>query len=251
MGPQAIAVCKDLCKLQFMHRSEKRGKGDLVVSRVRDFDEAGYFTWMYGGDKTFSHLMTTGLIAGFLFCTCFLIWPNFLKVFVWYLSVTMLIFIFFLITVRALMFLFIWILGYEFWFLPNLFDETLSFVDSFKPVYSFEKCKEGQLIYRMGVAVSFFSFCWWAITQPAEFDGFMAAQGDFLKDLYNGTLLPEMSQQDKDNIDKPMQSLQDLLDDLDQEEPARMEDKLTEEEEIDNLLDNLVDDEEDIDYEED
>jgi hypothetical protein len=28
----AIDVCKDLCKYQFMHRSEKRGKGDLVVS---------------------------------------------------------------------------------------------------------------------------------------------------------------------------------------------------------------------------
>ena len=27
----AIDVCKDLCKYQFMHRSEKRGKGDLVV----------------------------------------------------------------------------------------------------------------------------------------------------------------------------------------------------------------------------
>ena len=29
---EAIAVCKDLCRLQFIHRSEKRGKGDLVVS---------------------------------------------------------------------------------------------------------------------------------------------------------------------------------------------------------------------------
>ena len=31
---QALAVCKDLCKLQFMHRSEKQGKGKLVVSRI-------------------------------------------------------------------------------------------------------------------------------------------------------------------------------------------------------------------------
>lgn len=29
---EAIAVCKSLCKLHFMHRSEKRGKGDLIVS---------------------------------------------------------------------------------------------------------------------------------------------------------------------------------------------------------------------------
>lgn len=219
---------------------------------MRDFDEAGYFTWMYEGDKTFSHLMTTGLIAGFLFCTCFPIWPTFLKVFVWYMSVTLLIFIFALITIRALAFLFIWILGYEFWFLPNLFDESLSFVDSFKPVYSFEKCKSGQLPYRIGVAIAFFSFCYWAITQPSEFDGFVAAQGDFLKDLYAGKLLSDTSQESKDNIDKPkMQSLDDLLKSLDEEENIQPRTEEHEEAEIDNLLDSLVDVEEDIAQEDD
>jgi translocation protein SEC62 len=219
---------------------------------VRDFDEAGYFTWMYDGDKTVSHLMTTGLIGGFLFCTCFPIWPTFLKVFVWYMSVTLLIFIFTLITIRACAFLFVWIMGYEFWFLPNLFDESLSFADSFKPVYSFEKCKPGQLPYRIGVAIAFFSFCYWAITQPSEFDGFVSAQGDFLKDLYAGTLLSDTSQEDKDNIDKPkMQSLDDLLKSLDQEENMQPKTDESEEADIASLLDSLVDDEEDIAHDED
>jgi translocation protein SEC62 len=247
---QATAVAKDLCKYGFVHRSEKRGKGQLAVSRVRDFDEAGYFTWMYEGDKTFSHLMTTALVVGFLFCTCFPIWPNFLKVFVWYMSVTLLIFIFFLVTARALAFLFVWMAGYDFWFLPNLFDETLSFTDSFKPVIYFEKSKPGQFMYRIGVAVAFFSFCYWAVTQPSEFDGFVAAQGDFLKDLYAGTLLSDMSQKDKESIDKPkVQSLEDLLTKLDEEEEEE-EKMLSEEEKLDSLLENLVDEEEEIDEEE-
>lgn len=246
---EAIAVCKDLCRYHFIHRSEKRGKGDLVVSRNRDFDESGYFTWLYEGDKTFSHMMTTLLIGGFLFCTCFPIWPNFLKVFVWYMSVSLLIFIFFLVTFRGVMFLFIWILGYDCWFLPNLFDETLSFVDSFKPVISWEKTKSGQLPYRIGVAVAFFSFCYWAVTQPSEFDGFKQAQVDFIKDLYEGTLLSDMSQKDKDNIDKPkMPSLDDLLKNLDSEDEE--EDALSEEEQVDSMLDKLMDEEEDIDEDE-
>ena len=29
--PDAIAVCKELCSRQFMHRSEKVGKGELEV----------------------------------------------------------------------------------------------------------------------------------------------------------------------------------------------------------------------------
>jgi len=241
---EAIAVCKELCRMQFIHRSERRGKGDLVVSRNREFDETGYFTWIYEGNKSFSHMMTTLLIIGFLCCTCFPIWPTFLKVFVWYLSVTLLIFIFFLVTVRSVLFLFVWILGYDFWVLPNLFDETLGFVESFKPVYSLERSKAGQLYYRLGIAVAFFSFCYWAVTQPSEFDGFKAAQVDFIKDLYAGTLLSDMSQKDKEDIDKPkMQSLEDLLANLDSADEA----ELAEEDQIDSLLDNLVDEEDDID----
>jgi translocation protein SEC62 len=223
----------------------------VQVSRVRDFDETGYFTWVYEGDRTMSHLMSVGLIVGFLCCVCFPIWPQFLRVFVWYMSVTLLLFIFGLVTTRASLFLFVWMLGYEFWFLPNLFDESLGFVESFQPVYSFEPTKPDQLPYRIGVAVAFFSFCWWAITQPSEFDGFVAAQGDFLKDLYAGTLISDMAQKDKENIDKPkIQSLDDLLKSLDVEDETENKNFLLEEEEdekVDSLLDNLVDSEADED----
>jgi len=200
-----------------------------------------------------SHIMSAGLIIGFLFCVCFPIWPQFLRVFVWYMSVSLLLFIFFMITVRASVFLLIWMIGYECWFLPNLFDETLNFVDSFKPWYSFEPTKPGQLPYRIGVAVAFFSFCWWAVTQPSEFDGFVAGNKDFLKELYAGTLLSDMSQADKENIDKPkMQSLDDLLKSLDDEEVEenKVAQELDEEEKLDSLLDNLVNEEEEIHEEE-
>jgi translocation protein SEC62 len=248
---EAISVCKELCKLQFMHRSEKRGKGDLVISRERDFDESGIFTWIYEGDKSFSHMMTTVLIMGFLFCVCFPIWPNFLKVFAWYMSVSFLIFIFFLITFRGLLFMFVWIVGYDCWFLPNLFDEALGFVDSFKPVISFEKTKDGQLMYRLGVFVAFFGFCYWAVTQPSEFDGYVQAQGDFIKDLYAGTLLSDVSQTDKENIDKPkMESLEDLLKNLDSSDDPAEVDELTEEERLDKMMEDLVDTEEYITDEE-
>lgn len=222
------------------------------MTRNKEFDESGYFVWVYEGDKTMSHLMTGALVLGFLFCVCFPIWPTFLRVFVWYMSVTLLLFIFFLITSRALLFLFVWIAGFEFWFLPNLFDESLSFVDSFKPVYSFEATPPGQLPYRLGVGVAFFSFCYWAVTQPSEFDGFVQGQGDFLKDLYAGTLLSDMSQEDKENIDKPkVQSLDDLLKSLDEEVEENEQfhvnkDDLEEDANLDSLLDNLVDNEEEI-----
>lgn len=249
----AVAVCRDLCKHQFVVRSEKKGKGELSLSRVRDFDEAGYFTWVYEGDKTFSNLMTAGLVFGCIFCVCFPIWPQFLRVFVWYMSVSFLLFTFGLVFLRAAVFLVVWVIGFEFWILPNIFDETLGFVDSFKPFYSFESTKPGQLPYRIGVAVAFSTFCWWAVTQPSEFDGFVKAQGDFLTDLYNGTLISDMSQADKDNIDKPkMQSLDELLKSLEEDDEDedniinRLDvDDLDDEDKLDSMLDNLVDTEDD------
>lgn len=249
---EAIAICKELCHYQFIHRSEKRGKGDLVISRVRDFDEAGYFTWIYEGNKRFSNFMTTALIVGFLFCTCFPIWPTFLKIFVWYMAVSFLIFIFILVSLRGLLFLMIWIIGFEFWFLPNLFDEDLGFFDSFKPLYSLERTKSGQLLYRLGIGVAFFSFSYWAVTQPSEFDVLIQGQQDFIKDLYEGTLLSDMSQKDKEDIDKPkMPSLEDLLRDLHTDSEDEEEIALKEEESIEKLMENLMDTEEDIDeYEE-
>jgi len=249
----AIAVCKELCNLQFLLRCEKQGKGELDIMRNRDFDESGYFAWVYEGDKTVSHLMTTALVIGFFCCVCFQMWPTFLRVFVWYLSVSLLLFIFFLVASRGFLFLLIWIVGYDVWFLPNLFDEQLGFYDSFKPVISCERTKPGQFPYRIGVGIAFFSFCYWAITQPSEFDGYIAAQGDFLKDLYEGTLLSDMSQEDKENIDKPkMQSLDDLLKDLDAsiEEEEKLKESLDEEDDLDTMLDNLIDEEEDIDEDE-
>merc|ERR1712029_873298 len=108
------------------------------------------------------------------------------------------------------------------------------------PAVSIEKTKEGQLMYRIGVFVAFFSFCYWAVTQPSEFDGFVKGQGDFIKDLYAGTLLSDMSQKDKENIDKPKK-----LDSEDEEEK-----ELSEEEAAEALLDSLVEDEEDIEDDE-
>merc|ERR1711937_50998 len=98
---------------------------------------------------------------------------------------------------------------------------------------SFEKTKEGQFIYRIGIAVAFFSFCWWAVTQPSEFDGFIGANKDFIADLYDGKLLSDMSQKDKVDIDKPkMDSLEDLLKKLESSDDEE-EDELSEEERLD------------------
>lgn len=63
------------------------------------------------------------------------LWPSLaLQVWMWYLSVTLLVIMVTFLTIRCLLFFFAWIAGYEFWVLPRLFDETLAFAESFTPV---------------------------------------------------------------------------------------------------------------------
>jgi hypothetical protein len=73
----------------------------LSPSRIQDWDDKAIYTWMYQGSQTFNHLMTGLLIISFLAVTCFPIWPKWMKVAIWYCSVTILI-IFFIISVIRL-----------------------------------------------------------------------------------------------------------------------------------------------------
>ena len=68
----------------------------------------------------------------------------------------------------------------------SLFDESLSVVDSFKPIYSFDKGSAGQTMYRLGLLVALVAFIVWAASQPTEFDGLLEAQKEFVDDLYSG-----------------------------------------------------------------
>lgn len=75
--------------------------------------------------------------------------------------------------------------------------------------------------------------------------------------MYEGKFLSDMSQEAKENIDKPkVQSLEDLLKDLDDAEeeeniqPHLQKDESDEDEDLDAMFDNLMDVEEDIDEDE-
>eukprot|EP00941_MAST-03F_sp_MAST-3F-sp1_P004178 g4178.t1 len=166
------------------------------------FEPKDYYVWVYEGDKKTTHLMTGVIVVCFLACCMFPIWPMWTKVALWYVSVTLLLFLLGFIFVRLIVFAVSWICGYEFWILPNVFDEELGFFDSFKPGYSFEKTPPGQMYARVGLVLVFAAFCYWVYTQPTDFDRYIHVQKSFIDDLYSGELLSDKSQEELDNLDK-------------------------------------------------
>lgn len=184
---------------------------------------------MYAGNMVWSNIATGAVIAVVIGFTLLPIWPDAAKRILWYCSVTFLLGTLAFCLIRFVAFLVMWIVGYEFWIFPRLFDESLSFQDSFKPVYTFEKGTPGQGYYRIGLIVVLIGFVYWACTQPTEFDGFLKAQKDFIDDIYSGNLLADVAQEAKDNIDrmKKVPSIEDLLREL-EEEKISITDKATE-----------------------
>ena len=202
--------------------------------------------------------MTAALIIVFLMATCFPIWPMWAKVALWYLSVTFLIALTVFLTIRFILFIGIWLFGgYEFWILPRLFDDQLTFQESFVPVYTLVKGAKGQIYYRFGLFGLLAGFCVWAYNQPTDFDEFMTLQKDFVADMYSGKLLSDTSQAAKEDIDKPkMPSVEDLMRD-DEEDGAGGAYGLHDDEDIDEeartaaLLDKMFEEDAEGDEEDD
>jgi translocation protein SEC62 len=179
---------------------------------------------MYSGNMMWSNIATFLVIAIVIICTLMPIWPAAAKHVLWYCSVTFLIVIFSLLILRAVAFLLMWLLGYEFWVFPRLFDESLSFQDSFVPVYTFEKGTPGQGYYRICGLLALGGFVYWACTQPTEFDSLLKAQSEFIDDLYSGKLLADVAHNPPAHLDrsKRVPSLEDLLKQMEADEKEKI-----------------------------
>ena len=181
---------------------------------------------MYAGNMVWANVATGAVIAIVIGFTLLPIWPEFAKKILWYCSVTFLIASLTFCLIRFVLFLLLWLVGYEFWIFPRLFDESLSFQDSFKPVYTFDKGTAGQGYYRVGMMALLGGFVYWACTQPTEFDGFIIAQRDFINDIYSGHILADVAHDHRETLDRTrgrVYDLEALLREMAEEDKAAIE----------------------------
>jgi len=137
---EAAKLAQEMLRLGFFHRSQRvthahtrRWELELVNG---PFEEDGLFTWVYEGSKTKLYLMCAGLMIGALGLCMIQIWPLWLKIGVWWCSVTFLTTFGVLCVVRLILFCLMWIVGFRgIWLFPNLFDDNQTFAGSFMPVF--------------------------------------------------------------------------------------------------------------------
>jgi len=171
---------------------DRKGHFELHDNNIFEKHKSDYI-WMLSGSQWGSNFMTGIIIAIVIAFTLLPIWPDLPRQILAYTCVTLLVFIVGFCSIRLALFMTMWICGYDFWIFPNLFDESRSFIDSFKPSYVFDKTADGQGIYRAFLFATFGYFVYWSITQPTEFGQFLNEGQTFVEDLYNGNLIADFA----------------------------------------------------------
>lgn len=137
---EAAKLAQEILRMGLIHRSQRvthahtrRWELELLQG---PFEEDGLFTWVYEGSKTKLYLMCGGMLAGALGLCMIQIWPLWLKIGVWWCSVTFLTTFGVLCVVRFFLFCLAWIIGFRgYWLFPNLFDDNQTFAGSFMPYF--------------------------------------------------------------------------------------------------------------------
>ncbi|KAI8072187.1 translocation protein Sec62-domain-containing protein [Gilbertella persicaria] len=149
---EAFQLFNDMGKYGFVLRVDRGesigGKGSpriLQPNPVQEVQEDGYYMWIWEGSQVKNYLGAIGLVSVILAGVLFPLWPNFLRMGVWYLSVAVLCLIglFFAIAlVRLVLYIITYpVLPRGFWLFPNLFEDV-GIIESFIPLYGFDPIKE-------------------------------------------------------------------------------------------------------------
>lgn len=104
--------------------------------------------------KTFFWL-SVAIFAVIMVCL-FPVWPIEVKIGIYYVSYFFLVGMLTLLFARLTIFIFFYTFGVDFWLFPNLLDDKLGVIDSFKPLYSVAKRTETALTVLFRISVTLF-----------------------------------------------------------------------------------------------
>lgn len=114
---------------------------DLIEMHRRQVfsnDDEDYFVWLLQPSNTELYTKTALMVVGVLFVCMIKIWPLWLKIGVWWVSLIMLICMLALIVIRLFLAAIFAIIGFRgIWLLPNLLNDDVDFLDAFTPLFGY------------------------------------------------------------------------------------------------------------------
>ena len=168
----------------------------------QEFEFGGsFYIILYEGSKTMQHVFSVVAIVAVLLMCMFPAWPAWAKIGVWYLvfwlSTAMLV----ILVVRMVLYVCLWTVGIDFWLFPNILDEYAGVVDSFKPLYSVDRRRDGyaMVVIRL-VAMGVIALATYEFSQHNSWDDIRNFARNSINDILDWgtnklTALPQPKQQ--------------------------------------------------------
>jgi translocation protein SEC62 len=129
------------------HGKKKRVKGQwtVKVEQQQDAEDMSHYVWLYDGPQWKQKLMAGGALVAIMAVVMFPLWPYYLRLGVWYVSVGclgLLAAFFGMALVRLILFIItMFATPPGLWLFPNLFEDV-GFFDSFKPGWAWQETAE-------------------------------------------------------------------------------------------------------------
>lgn len=131
-------------------------------------------------------VLCVGLAFFFLL---FRVWPEWLKLGVWYLSWYTLVFLIATAIVRAIVWFAIFHIGFDFWIFPNYFIDSDNILDSFWPLLSMDKREDmfdvRMLLLRIASACAIFYGAQEFFKDPENLESMMSGGGELWDEMYD------------------------------------------------------------------
>ena len=129
------------------HGKKKRVKGlwTVKIEQQQDTDDMSHYVWLHEGPQWKQYLMAAGALVAIMAVVMFPLWPFYLRLGVWYVSLGFLGLVgafFGLAFVRLILFIVTMFTNPPgLWLFPNLFEDV-GFFDSFKPTWARQETAE-------------------------------------------------------------------------------------------------------------
>ncbi len=103
---------------------------------VKTMIEDSQYIWLMPASNKHLYVYSGLMLCCVLFVTCIKIWPIWLKIFIWWLSLIALVSMSSIILVRLVVYALFWVVGVrDIWLLPNFLDDDADFEELLTPLF--------------------------------------------------------------------------------------------------------------------
>ena len=167
-------------------QTERDHPKNYSPEEVKKFDPSFYYILNINRSMRTIYMYLILIIAAILIYALMPIWPYKMKLVVWWVSYILLIILVTIYVVRLAVYLFFYIFGYDVWIFPDINNDKLGFVDSFKKVISWDKRNESWITISIRIVIAsitgYIAFC--IYKNPGLIDDAKNVVIDALKDFY-------------------------------------------------------------------